>query len=171
MDKDPRDLEMEEFLKNVKLKEPSERELSDFLSGVHTKIDRGVGRPSIGVPQVAFVIAICLATIGAVYVLVFGVQKQPVRVGEAVMFSADRGPAPGPVEHLTGAPAQASGAIQTADQELTIEEEQVIFDELASDPEDETIDLLDASELLDELALLDDLEFAGLSAPQAPSGV
>ncbi|MBI4394701.1 MAG: hypothetical protein HY583_00740 [Candidatus Omnitrophica bacterium] len=133
--------ELEQLIKQVKLKEPSKERMTDYLAGVNAKIDRGAPPTSFGFPQVAVILAVGLVMAGLAYFY----WIRPSSVG------AD--PRVRPQEN-----GQAQGPAPTTPS-LSIEEEMAVLEAFGEEYDSEIQDLLGDDETLEELAQLDEIEF------------
>lgn len=120
---------LEPLLSSFHLKRPSQEVMSDFLEGVHRKIESAGLPRAIGFPKLAFAGSIVLAA------------------GLAVYFSLAQLHKPAP------AAALARAAV------LSAEEEQAILDAFGEDAAEAVIDFIDFNELDKEMTALDEMEF------------
>lgn len=161
---DQLDPELEKLLKEVKLKEPPQDKMADYLAGVHAKIDRGPVGSGFGFPQMSLLLAAGLALMGLLYFLVVSPQRPPVPQVQEMTREA---------REAESLPAAVSTTLEVesalAPSDLSIEEEITVFEELGEGFTDEAIDLFEEDELLEELALVDELELSLVSSPQAPA--
>ena len=173
MDEELRDPEIEKLFKEIKLQEPSEQEMADFVSGVHMKIAQGYGARAVGFRQVGIVLAASVAFAGLVYLLpmLLGVKpavSKPQITGTVVESKGNAGAplmAPrGPEESIGRDKSHPYMAGSVVSKPLSIEDEMVVLEALSEEFPDETSDIRTADELLDELATLDELEIS-LPAP------
>ncbi|MBI4358623.1 MAG: hypothetical protein HY584_04920 [Candidatus Omnitrophica bacterium] len=158
MDKTELTPELEKLVKGVKLKEPPEQLMADYLSGVNAKIDRGAEGAHFGFPQIAIVLAIGLTFAGAFYLFLTRPQgESPVQVAEITQK----------VE-TTPLSAELSGAAAKIEplQPLSLEEEMEVLEAFGEEFQGEASDLFGDEEVFEELAQLDELELSPtLSTP------
>lgn len=76
MSEEKQDLNVESILQSARLKRPREADMSNFLSGVHKKINqRG---PRIGLPEAVTGVALGLVSIGLVYFFLARSERLPL---------------------------------------------------------------------------------------------
>ena len=170
MDEELRDPEIEKLLKEIKLQEPSEQEMADFVSGVHLKIAQGHGAPTVGFRQIGIVLVASIAFAGLVYFMYQLSSSQPVRLVPQNVVVTDRIPiqAPDSQSKIVSSPEPAPAALQRASSgTLSMEDEMAVLEALSEEFPDEASDILADDELLDELATLDELEISLPASTQA----
>ena len=163
MDKESLPPELEGFLNKVKLKEPPRELMSDYLSGVNAKIDRGVSGKSFGFPQtVVLLLAGAAFVAGVVYLLAFHPKKDTeIQIAPAVVSR--------PLIPEESAAQTIERAVPKVAEQLSLEDQLTILEALGEESEKETLETIGNEELLDEAAFLDDIEFSGLESIQAPA--
>ena len=165
---DQLDPELQELLKKTKLKEPPEKLMADYLSGVNEKIDRGIGKPHFGFPPLALVLVAGVLLAGIFYYFLAEPEKEPVMQAVAPAVVA---PIEVPSQPPPSVPAEANltdtaGQPQPASESLSIEEQIAILESFAEEFPDETGELFGEEELLNEFEALDEMELSALGPTQ-----
>jgi hypothetical protein len=142
MDDQKNDKDLDQFLKGMRLKRPSDEKMKGFLKGVNEKIDAGAPQTSAGIPGL---------------VLVFGVVLSLALVGALVWFFVFARPADAPVKVTPVTPEM-----------LTLEDEIKLFDAFGVDVEVQMLPYFKDTTLFEELVLLDELEFELLTSEITP---
>lgn len=162
MDNESLPQELQNVLSRVKLKEPSPELMVNYLSGVNAKIDRGTSGPSFGFPQVSVLLLLGIAfTFGIVYLLALNPKKEAV--GPMIASQAQSEPA-----QKAETTAQT---LEVVSAQLSLEDQLTLLEAMGEESTNETIDLFGNEELLDEAALLDDVEFSDFGAVQTPAAI
>lgn len=186
MDREQLALELERLMNQVRLKEPPRELMADYLSGVNAKIDRGIKSHGFGFPHLAVVFAVGLTIVGLAYCFFLRFQQEPASSNETPPVIA--------MEANVGAPLMAppydrnelrgrdesryyqSKEIvpQARDREqlstpevLSIDEEMAVLEAFQEEFQDEANDLFGDEGLLEELALLDEVELSPVSVIRA----
>ena len=146
------DPELEQLVKKLKLKEPSEDVMGNYLSGINARINEQIEQSHFGFPQFATVMAISLVLVGAVY-FIYTSYIKPVKNVEAI-----------PNSQITSA---SSGTLPRNDAKpLSLEEEMTVIEAFAEESSKDMIELFGEDAVLEELAQMDESE---LSSPTAPN--
>lgn len=146
--------ELEKLLKQVRLKEPSQELMADYLTGVNAKIDRRMSAPHFGFREGVLVFAVGLILAGLFYFL--------------LAPSLNHEPTPKLVtsDSESNLPQGLQAIIVPPPAELSLEEELALLEAFEEELSDQESDWLEDEELLEELALLDELEISGASGAQ-----
>ncbi len=159
--------ELEKLISKVKLKEPPQELMRDYLSGVNAKIDRGIKGSHFGFPQFAIFLVISAVLAGFFYFFLVRLQRQPVlEVKPAFIQRSVTGQgteAPTSVVSET----QHHGTV-SAQKPLTIEEEVTVLEAFGDEFLNESSDVFGDDEALNELAVLDEVELSPGLANQPP---
>ena len=161
MDEDRKDPEIESMLKGVKLKEPSQKDMTNFLSGVHEKIDRGYGNEVIGFRQIGLIFVVGVALAGLIYFISTRSKVEPAHQVETLNRMEAPLETPLPASVLQN----PAGEKPLTRKPLSLEEEMAVLEAFEDEFGDETTDLFGDSEVLEELATLDELEFSVTTVP------
>ena len=166
MDEDKLTPEIEKLLKQVKLKEPPQELMKDYLGGVHNKINQQSGTPHFGFPQVSLVLAVGLVFAGVFYFMSArsvnhqaGYELPPVLVQAPEQTTPEMA---APSTEVSLPEVQLSVSNQGT--ELSLEEESTLLETLESGFSDEEDEVLGDEDLFEELALLDELEISNAAA-------
>lgn len=165
MDQDKLSPELEKLLKQVKLKEPPKDLMADYAAGINAKIDQQAGRPHFGFPHVAMALAIGLVFAGVFYfVIARPLNHNEAPVLQAVPTQVEKQEMP---ESVVPEASQSVAPIQ--DRDLSLEEELTLIEAFEGEFLDEEDAALGDEDLLEELALLDELEISNASGASIPS--
>lgn len=171
--------ELEQLISKVKLKEPPQELMKDYLSGVNAKIDQGIKSSYFGFSQFTVFLVIGVVLAGVFYFFLVRLQVKPVlevkpatvqRSVKTASVIASEAPAKihgGSVQQVVADNDKNQASTQKP---LTIEEGVAVLEAFGDEFSDESPDVFgDDDEALDELAVLDEVELsAGL--PKQPSG-
>jgi hypothetical protein len=175
--------ELEKLLKQVRLKEPSQELMADYLTGVNAKIERRMSAPHFGFREGVLVFAVGLILAGLFYFLLAPSlnheptpEIQPVIARhdqiepEAISEIASLPPqsASDPPRILAG-PTVARNDERIPEVDLSLEEELALLEAFEEELSEQESDWLEDEELLEELALLDELELSSPSTGRLPS--
>lgn len=164
MDNESLPPELEEMLSKVRLKEPPKEAMADYLSGVNAKIDRGPVGTNFGFPQVGILLLVGLAfAFGIIYLFGLNPKKEPIQLIPQVQSERINPPAP---ELVTGQTAVVSQTPQPASGELSLEDQMALLETFGEETGSTTIEFFGNDELLDEVALLDSVEFSAFEGVQ-----
>ena len=153
MNQEQLDLELKQLVSKIRLKEPPQKLMENYVSEVNTKIDHEMKNSSFGFPQLTVLLAVGFALAGLVYF--FFVSTHP-RIE------------PAPVAALASRTSAAAGF--PASEDLSLEDQMALLEAFSGEYESETADSFGDDELLEELASLDELELSYTRSSQT-SGV
>lgn len=146
MNDDQLNPQLEKILKEIKLKEPKQPDMADYLSKVRSKIELKQNQSHFHfVPAAGLAFALILALCGAVYFLV----------------NQTKSPQPQIVSKISEPAAQTA-----SNQDLSLEEEMAILEAFSEDYPAGTSDLLGDEAAAEDLVLLDEIEFTITPAVQ-----
>ena len=156
------DPEIGKLVRDVKLKELSEEEMSNYVSEVRTRISRHASSPVFGFPQLGLLLAVGFILAGLVYFIVIRPQVEKAPSLKEVSL-----------QHQT---AQTSGQpplVQKdkkqeakTQKQLSIEESITVLETFGEEFSDEASDLYRDDDILKELAFLDEVELSSVSSAQ-----
>jgi hypothetical protein len=165
MDPDKLSPEVEKLLKQVKLKEPPQDLMADYVAGVRAKINQQSGGPHFGFPHAAFILALGLAFAGSVYLI----SMRPLNYDEVPVIETQEQKASELVaaQSQTNVPETDQNTnIPVQERELSIEEELALLEVFEGEFLDEEGVILGSEDLFEELAFLDELEISSPSSIQ-----
>ncbi|MBI4000057.1 MAG: hypothetical protein HY351_05520 [Candidatus Omnitrophica bacterium] len=164
MDKEHLSPELEQLIRKVRLKEPPEGLMADYLAGVNAKIDRGASGSHFGFPQVAMVLAVGLALAGAAYFYWVRPQTQSAPDVETTTFVVSETSVQpnneATVLDNTEQPLSSEIPSTPVQKSLSIEEEMAVLEAFGEELDEEGIDLLGDDEVFEELGQLDEIELS-----------
>jgi hypothetical protein len=138
MDDENFDSRLRQILKDVRLKRPREKDMSDFLTGVHQKVDKGFPAFGIGWPSIGVIVVVVAFLFGLVAFFFANLQDLPK---PHIQF--------------------------TQEETYSLEEELYFLEAFNVDVTQDLVNLASFEELLEEVVLLDELEmelFSGASS-------
>ena len=148
MKEDRLDPQIEKLLNEVKLKQPEASEMTDYVSMVRSKIELKQQQPTFHFAPAGIAMASVVMLAGLAFLMFFNQPKKEVLEIPAVSVVSQSNPAPVP----------------TPIQGLTLEEEMAILEAFSA----ESSDILGAEAVLEDLVLIDEVEFA--ITPSASQG-
>ena len=148
------DPELEQLVNKLKLKEPSEDVMGNYLSGINARINEQIKQSHFGFPQFATVMAISLVLVGAVY-FIYTSYVKPVKNVEAIPNSQITSASSGTLPHNDAKP-------------LSLDEELAVLEAFVEDSSKDMIELFGEDAVLEELTQMDESE---LTSPTAPKPV
>ena len=155
MEKKELDPELERLIDSVKLKEPPQELMRDYLSGVNAKIDQSAKWFHLGLPQLTVLCAIGLVSAGLMYFLIPHTKLviQVPKTVKTVEVAPARSPEPKVQQNTSSKP-------------LSIEEEMAVLRAFAEERSEDVVELLGDDEVFEELGQLDETELSTPSATQ-----
>ena len=151
--------ELEKLISKVKLKEPPQELMRNYLSGVNAKINQGTKGNHFGFPQLAVFLVIGMALAGFLYFFLVLSQIKPVSEVKPVSVRQDVVSQGAQVLNLAVSKIRNSNTI-SAQKSLTLEEELAILEAFGEEFSDESSDVLGDDEAIDELVVLDEIELS-----------
>ncbi|MBI1977719.1 MAG: hypothetical protein HYS55_03090 [Candidatus Omnitrophica bacterium] len=148
--------ELEKILKRVKLKEPPERLMKDYLSGVNAKIDRRGQGFHVSFPQVALACVIGLSLVGVLYLTFMARPKAIELVSE-------------PIQKVEAKPqvVAVESQVQATQKALSVEEEMAVLEAFSEEHGEGVAEFFGDEEMFEDLSQLDEVELA--TPPNAPA--
>jgi hypothetical protein len=140
MAEDQLDPELEKLFKQLRLKEPPPRTISDYFSGVQDKITRIQRAPIVGILLIGVVLAAGFAAVELAPFLDFRKKKPPIEPVIEMSMSEQTA-----IESVTDFELEVLGAVDT---EL---DDEMLFD------------LLEGEELTNEFLFMDQIEVTSLT--------
>ena len=159
MDQDELSLELKKLLSKVKLKEPPREIMANYLSEVNAKIDGGIKNSHFNFPQFATVFAVGVILAGLFYLFSPRSQVKPVLETKPAVQKVQ--------DLLTTVPQAPPTQVISTQKPLTVEEKMAVLEAFGDEFSDESVDLFGDDEVLEELALLDDMELSPQLSAQA----
>jgi len=173
MDQEELTPELEKLLKQVRLREPSQELMADYLAGVNAKIERRMNAPHFGFREAVMVVGVGLVLAGLFYFLFApslsqerAPEIQPV-IARHVQNDAEAIPTlPAGGSEIASLPTVARNDERIQQEALSLEEELALLEAFEEELSNQEGDWLEDEELLEELALLDELEISSASGAQ-----
>lgn len=150
MENEPLDPKIEKLLNEVKLKEPRPQEMTNYLSQVRSKITLEQNKTHFHFAPVAIVLVASLAIAGFIYWLI---QNQPEEENSISTVAVSE-------------PVKPS--VQTS--KVSLEEEMAILEAFSDEYPNGTSDLLGDEESMEDLVLMDEIEFTVTPAQSTSFG-
>lgn len=152
MENDQLDPQIEKLLKEVKLKEPRRQEMTDYLSGVRSKITIKQNQTHFYFVPAGIVLVVILVLSGFIYWLIQNQSKEENPVTTVAKISA---------------PIAKSISVSNS---LSLEEEMAILGAFSDEYPNGTSDLLGDEESMEDLVLMDEIEFTVTPAQSTSFG-
>ncbi len=146
MKDDQLDPQMKQLFNKVKLKEPKRAEMTDYLSKVRSKVDFKRNQAHFHFAPVGIALVLVAVLSGLIY---WVVQNQPKEKAQISMVSKISEQVPKPVSTPN----------------LSLEEEMAILEAFNEEYPNETNDLLGDEGALEDLVLMDEVEFTVTPGP------
>ena len=153
------DPEIEKLVRDVKLKEPSEEEMSNYVSEVRAKINLHASGPTFGFPQLGLLLAAGVILAGLIYFTVSRPQIEKVPSLKEVPLQDQTAQIPGqpPLVWKDGKWVSQDAKIP---KQLSIEESITVLEAFGEEFSDEASDLYRDDDILEELTFLDEIELS-----------
>lgn len=148
--------ELENILKQVKLKEPPESVMKNYLSEVNARIDRHGQGFHVSFPQVVLVCVLGFSLMGVLY-LTLVARPKPVDVTSEPVQTMEAKSQTITVEHK----------VQINQKVRSVEEEMAVLEAFSEEHGEGVAELFGDEEVFEDLSQLDEVELA--TPPNAPT--